>query len=162
MSSTMFDPSQPPLISETLLKKRRSLDELALRRSETQVNTNKRKRVVRGEDVKVKRPEQFIREARIREGSLKKMNRRKSQVDARSKSSIVPKKLIKETVGFAVRIHGGRHSSEEIKKQLRALGLQKKYDAIFVKLDNAGIGTDLKCQHSLFFLTIIYLSLQQV
>lgn len=30
----MHDPSQPPLIPETLLKRRRSLEELALRRVE--------------------------------------------------------------------------------------------------------------------------------
>jgi hypothetical protein len=37
----MFDPSQPPLVSETLLKKRRSLDELAHRRSVTVQRENK-------------------------------------------------------------------------------------------------------------------------
>jgi hypothetical protein len=37
----MFDPSQPPLVSETLLKKRRSLDELALRRAATLQSQNK-------------------------------------------------------------------------------------------------------------------------
>lgn len=135
-----FDPAQPPLIEETLLKKRRSLDELALRRSETLTNPNKRKRVIRGEDVKIKRPEQFIREARIKEGSLNKMNRRKSVVEAHTRGSIVPKSQIKKTVGVAVRIHGGRHSNELIKAELKALGLNKKYDAVFVKLDNDGIG----------------------
>lgn len=34
-SILMFDPSQPPLVQETLLKKRRSLDDLAYRRSVT-------------------------------------------------------------------------------------------------------------------------------
>ena len=151
----MFDPSQPPLISETLLKKRRSLDELALRRSATAQTQNKRKRIVRGEDVKVKRPEQFIREARIKEGSLKKMNRRKSQVEARNKSSIVPKSQLQHTVGFAVRIHGGRHSSELIKAELRKLGLQKKYDAVFFKLDNDGIGKVCEHVEVIFALTAV-------
>ena len=140
ISMSSFDPSLPPLIEETLLKKRRGLDELALRRSETLTNPNKRKRVIRGEDVKIKRPEQFIREARIKEGSLKKMNRRKSVVEAHTRGTIVPKSQIKKTVGVAVRIHGGRHSNEIIKAELKALGLNKKYDAVFVKLDNDGIG----------------------
>lgn len=142
-----FDPSLPPLIEETLLKKRRGLDELALRRSESLTNPNKRKRVIRGEDVKIKRPEQFIREARIKEGSLKKMNRRKSVVEAHTRGTIVPKSEIKKTVGVAVRIHGGRHSNELIKSELKELGLNKKYDAVFVKLDNDGIG---KFQFSMF------------
>lgn len=136
----MFDPSQPPLVSETLLKKRRSLDELALRRSTTVGVQNKRKRVVRGENVTVKRPEQFVKENRIRQGSLNKMKRRKSVVDQKTKTSHIPKEQFQPTVGFAVRIHEGRHSNEEIKLQLKSMGLNKKYDAVFVKLDKEGIG----------------------
>ena len=37
----MFDPSQPPLVEETLLKKRRSLDDLILKRSTTVALQNK-------------------------------------------------------------------------------------------------------------------------
>ncbi len=136
----MFDPSQPPLVSETLLKKRRSLDELALRRSTTVQVQNKRKRVVRGENVTVKRPEQFVKENRIRQGSLNKMNRRKNTVAQKTKAAIIPKNEYKQTVGFVVRIHEGRHSNEEIKKELKNMGLSKKYDAVFMKLDRAGIG----------------------
>lgn len=68
-----FDPSKPPLVSETLLKSRRSLEDLAFKRSLVVPALRKRKRTVRGEDIKIKRPEQFIREYRTREGSLNKV-----------------------------------------------------------------------------------------
>jgi len=67
------------------------------------------------------------------------MMRRKKAVE-RSASVDVPKGQIKKTVGLAVRIHEGRHASKEIKASLRKLGLKEKYDAVFVKLDSAGIG----------------------
>jgi hypothetical protein len=134
----MYDPAQPPLVSETLLKKRRNLDELALRRSLTVETQNKRKRVLRGEDVKIKRPEQFITECRIQEGSRNKMLRRKNAVER--KKLLVKKSQMKDTVGLAIRIHTGKNASPQIKNELNKLGLTKKYDATFVKLDAAGIG----------------------
>jgi cytochrome c biogenesis protein ResB len=134
----MFDPSKPPLVSETLLKKRRNLDELALQRSLTVQTQNKKKRVIRGEDIKIKRPEQFVTEFRIQEGSKNKMLRRKKAVER--KNTPVPKELIKSSVGLAVRIHAGKHSNIMIKSELIKLGLNKKYDAVFVKLDAEGIG----------------------
>lgn len=137
-----FDPDKTPLISETLLKNRRSLDELAHRRSVTVGKQVKRKRVVRGEDIKIKRPEQFLRENRIKEGSRKKMQRRARKAESRSKPALGGREMQK-TTGFAVRIHEGRHSAPEIKTALRGLGLNKKYDAVFVKLDESGI-TKLK------------------
>lgn len=133
-----FDPSAPPLVQETLLKKRRSLDELAHWRSVNLKQQVTRKRVVRGEDVKIKRPEQFVREFRIKEGSQNKMKRRKRETERRSHPD-VPKSDIRLTVGVAVRIHEGRHSSTEIKEELRKLGLSKKYDAVFIRLDENGI-----------------------
>jgi large subunit ribosomal protein L7e len=100
---------------------------------------------VRGEAIKLKRPEQFINEANIRKGSQQKMARRRSQVEATTTGSLIPKgDKMKDTVGFMVRIHMGRHASKEIKKQLRELGLNKKYDAAFVKLDRDGIAK-LRC-----------------
>ena len=137
-----FDPEKAPLISETLLKNRRSLDELAHRRSVTVGKQVKRKRVVRGEDVKIKRPEQFLRESNIKEGSQRKMQRRMRKAESR-KSPALGGNKIQKTTGFAIRIHEGRHSSPEIKAALRDMGLTKKYDACFVKLDEAGI-TKLK------------------
>lgn len=135
-----FDPSKAPLISETLLKSRRSLDDLIYRRSVNPQQQNKRARIVRGEDVKIKRPEQFLRERLIKQGSQNKMKRRQKQVERRTRGVKVPKGSIKKTVGFAIRIHQGRHASDEIKASLRKLGLNKKYDGIFVTLDDAGIG----------------------
>ena len=55
----------------------------------------------------------------------------------------VPKGSIQSTVGLVVRIHAGRHTSPDIKKALRDMGLNKKYDAVFMQLDAAAI-TKLK------------------
>jgi len=137
-----FDPGAPPLISETLLKSRRTLEELAHKRSVTVKNQNQRRRVVRGEDVRIKRPEQFVREARIKEGSKNKMLRRKREAEKR-RAPKVPKNSIKTTVGFVIRIHAGRHTNNDIKAELRKLNLNHKYDGVFMKLDEAAI-THLK------------------
>ena len=64
----MYDPSKPPLISETLLKRRRSLEELAFIRSDKFSQQNKKKRILRGEDCKIKRPEHYVTERRVRIG----------------------------------------------------------------------------------------------
>jgi len=126
------------LVEETLLKKRRTLDDLQHRRAITVERQVKRKRVVRGENVRIKRPEQFVREFRIKEGSKQKMERRKRQAAARSNVN-VPKSALKKTVGLVVRIHAGRHTDSGIKKELAAMGLVKKYDAKFLKLDEEAI-----------------------
>ena len=135
-----FDPSKAPLISETLLKARRSLDEIVYRRSVNPQRHNQRAKAVRGEDIKLKRPEQFVRERLINQGSQNKMKRRQREVERSTRGPPkIQKSAIKKTVGFAVRIHEGRHASDEIKLALRKLGLKAKYDGIFVKLDEAGI-----------------------
>jgi len=133
-----FDPTKAPLVSETLLKSRRSLDELAYKRSLTLKTQQKRKRLIRGEDVRIKRPEQIIRENQIKQGSLRKMERRKRVADRRAAVD-VPKGSIQKTVGIVIRIHQGRHANGEIKKALAGMGLNKKYDAVFTKLDAACI-----------------------
>ena len=67
------------------------------------------------------------------------MQRRRKLTERRVLGN-VPKAQLRKTVGFAVRIHEGRHAAGQIKSELRELGLNKKYDAIFVKLDDEGIG----------------------
>lgn len=135
----MFDPTQAPLIPETLLKKRRSLEELVYKRSTT-VQLQNKKRKVRGEDIKIKRPEQFVTEKRTKIGSQQKMERRQKNVLRKTRGQYIPKKDEKSSVGLAIRIHQGRHASKVIKQQLQELGLNDKYDAVFVKLDKEGIG----------------------
>jgi hypothetical protein len=78
-----------------------------------------------------------------REGSKNKMQRRKRQEDRRSRVS-VPKNEVRNTCGFVVRIHIGRHASAEIKAKLRELSLLKKYDARFIRLDEESIGIFLQ------------------
>ncbi len=116
-----------------------------------------RKRVVRGEDIKVKRPEQFVMEYKTvrevvvdlellnyfciqREGSLNKKLRKERQEARRSQKKSQSQVKTQNTVGFVVRIHEGRHSNNEIKKDLAQLGLRKKYDGVFFNLDSDGIG----------------------
>lgn len=138
----MYDPEQTPLITETLLKKRRSLEELAVVRSEVvQLKNNKKRRVVRGENVRIKRPEQFVKEARIREGSLKKVNRKKTQTE--KTQAIIKKTNIENTVGFIVRIQEARNTNKLVKKELADLGLNEKFEGTFFKLDEEGLGTFL-------------------
>jgi hypothetical protein len=67
------------------------------------------------------------------------MLRRKRETEKRKRPN-VPESALKSTVGFVVRIHAGRHTSQEIKTQLRDMGLNHKYDGIFMKLDDASIG----------------------
>ena len=62
------------------------------------------------------------------------MERRKRIAEKRV-SVDVPKGSLQNTVGLVVRIHAGRHASDDIKKTLRSYGLNKKYDAIFMHLD---------------------------
>ncbi len=67
------------------------------------------------------------------------MQRRKRQENKRARVS-VPQREIKPTCGFVVRIHQGRHASDDIKNYLRELKLNKKYDAKFIRLDEENIG----------------------
>lgn len=67
------------------------------------------------------------------------MERRKRQV-ARMNIEKLEKSSIQDKVGLVIRTHIGRHSSPDIKEQLRKLGLHKKYDAVFIKLDSPQIG----------------------
>eukprot|EP01035_Chromulina_nebulosa_P018590 gene18590-24317_t len=133
----MYDPSQPPLISETHLKRRRSLEDLVVRRSLHVQNQNKKRRVIRGEDIKIKRPEQFVYSNKIRRNSLNKMNRIKRVVER--KSVKLPPNEQKNTVGFIVRIHEAYHASREVKKELKQLKLYKKYDGVFYSLNKEGL-----------------------
>ena len=75
------------------------------------------------------------------------MQRRARKADSRSKPALGGHK-IQETIGLAVRIHEGRHSAPEIKTALRSLGLNKKYDAVFVKLDESGLPNSSPWMHT--------------
>lgn len=67
------------------------------------------------------------------------MNRRKRATERRTTIAI-PQSAVKDTVGFAVRIHRGRHTSPEIKEELSKLGLTHKYNGIFVNLNQETVG----------------------
>jgi hypothetical protein len=109
---------------------------------------------VKGEDFKIKRPEQFLRERRIvsalslfysmhsyrtyvqKAGSQNKMKRKEKLMERRTSKSVA-KMLNGSTVALVIRIHAGKHSSDEIKKTLKHMHLKNKYDAVFVRLDEA-------------------------
>lgn len=126
--------AQTPLVSETLLKKRRSIDELAYKRSIVSAAQNNPRRKLRGDSTKVKRPEEYLKEYLIKEKSHNRMKRKQRQASRKS-STTIKTPLQKSTVGFVIRINEGKHVSSEIKSQLRELKLNMKYDAQFVKLD---------------------------
>ena len=131
-----------PLIEETLLKRRRSLEELQHRRAVTVQQQVKRKRVVRGDNVKIIRPERFVHEYRIKEGSQQKMVRKKRHVENNTgkKNKEMKNEIIKtSSIGLVIRIHEARHASKDIKKALSSLKLYKKYDARFIALDDLSI-----------------------
>lgn len=67
------------------------------------------------------------------------MQRRKRDAGKRNHPN-VPKDSIKSTVGLVIRIHAGRHASDEIKAELKKLNLNHKYDAVFTVLDEKHIG----------------------
>lgn len=67
------------------------------------------------------------------------MQRRKKQAEKVSSKTIAKSVPMADTVGFMIRIHEGRHASAEIKQSLKDLGLNAKYDATFVKLDEEKI-----------------------
>ena len=93
-----------------------------------------------------------------REGSQQKMERRKRHVEVRVAPVVAPR-LILRTVGFVVRIHQGRHSSPDIKQQLRDMKLIRKYDGVFMHLDAAALA---KLQPLASYLAYGYLSFQTV
>lgn len=137
--SKSFDPSQTPLIAETLLKKRRSLEELALVRQETVQKQVKRRRVVRGESIRVVRPEQLVKIHRIKDGSEKRLNRERKQAALKVRRMLKNGTNLPSTVGFIVRIREAKSASKYIKKELKSLGLDKIYSAVFMKIDEASL-----------------------
>jgi hypothetical protein len=83
------------------------------------------------------------------------MNRRKRKIEKMNINNI-EKESIKDSVGFVVRIHTGRHASPEIKTQLRSLGLIRKYDGIFMKLDAQTIGIYMSIPNTNLFTNSFY------
>jgi len=136
-----FDPSQAPLITETLLKKRRTLEELAAARTQNVANVNKRRRVVRGEAIKIQRPEQFVRDNLIKDKTKKKFERKKSQAEVSTAKLLnATKNQLPATIGFVVRVHSAQHTSKDIKRELNSMGLRKKYGGVFFKIDAKNLG----------------------
>jgi len=130
-----FDPNQAPLITETLLKKRRTLEDLAASRAQTVAKVNKKRKIVRGEAIRIRRPEQFVKDYLIMDKSQKNFERKKSQGELNSMKLINATNQLSTTIGFIVRVHGAQHASKSIKRELNMIGLRKKYSAVFCRID---------------------------
>jgi hypothetical protein len=135
-----FDPSQTPLVAETLLKKRRSLEELALVRSETVQKQVKRRRIVRGEKTRIVRPEQLVKIHRIKAGSEKRLMREKKQAEFKVNRMVKDGTVFPNTIGFIVRVREAKSASKHIKRELKSLGLRTVYSGMFYKIDQDSIG----------------------
>ena len=73
-----------------------------------------------------------------KEGSKKRMERRKKQIEKQS-SKTIKRTISKDTVGLMVRLHDGKNLTGALKAELRELKLNKKYDAQFINLNEENI-----------------------
>ncbi|XP_059642074.1 large ribosomal subunit protein uL30z-like [Cornus florida] len=121
----MADEEPKPLayIPETILKKRRSNEEWAIRRKQQLEQKIKR---IKGDNFVIKKPEQFIKEHRDRELDLIQMKHRgKRQL----RSLVTPEsKLL-----FIIRIRGKNDMHPKTRKLLYSLRLRRIFNGVFVK-----------------------------
>ncbi|GMN49909.1 hypothetical protein TIFTF001_019080 [Ficus carica] len=116
-------------IPETILKKRKRNEEIALRRKE---QLEQRKFANKKNKTEfIKKPEEFVKEFRYREVDLVRMKHRMK----RKRTELVEptSKLL-----FIIRIQGKNDMHPEVRKTLYNLRLRKVFSAVFVKV-NAGI-----------------------
>ena len=73
-----------------------------------------------------------------KEGSKKRMERRKKQIEKQS-SKTIKRTISKDTVGLMVRLHDGKNLTGALKAELRELKLNQKYDAQFINLNEENI-----------------------
>ncbi|OWM81866.1 60S ribosomal protein L7-2-like [Punica granatum] len=116
-------------IPETILKKRKSNEEWALKRKAQLELRQKRAKQSQGNDFKL--PEQFIREYRDKELDLIKMKQRTKM--HRPAQTALGSKLL-----FVVRIQGRNDMHPTTKKILNKLRLQRIFSGVFI-LANAAV-----------------------
>uniref|UniRef100_A0A5B7BEM6 Putative 60S ribosomal protein L7-2-like n=1 Tax=Davidia involucrata TaxID=16924 RepID=A0A5B7BEM6_DAVIN len=121
----MADEEPKPLtyIPETILKKRRSNEQWAIRRKQ---QLEERIKKFKGDNFVIKKPDQFIREYRDRELDLIQMKHRGKQ----QRRALVPpeSKLL-----FIIRIGGKNDMHPKTRKNLYSLRLRKIFNGVFVK-----------------------------
>ncbi|XP_059641170.1 large ribosomal subunit protein uL30y-like [Cornus florida] len=121
----MADEEPKPLayVPETILKKRRSNEEWAIRRKQ---QLEQKIRKIKGDSFVIRKPEQFIKQFRDRELDLIQMkNRGKRQM---WKSEAPVSKLL-----FIIRIRGKNDMHPKTRKMLYSLRLRKIFNGVFVK-----------------------------
>ncbi|KAA8541977.1 hypothetical protein F0562_023129 [Nyssa sinensis] len=121
----MADEEPKPLayIPETILKKRKSNEDWAIRRKQQLEDRIKKSK---GDNFVIKKPEQFIKEYRDRELDLVQMKHRGKQ---QSRALVPPEsKLL-----FVIRIGGKNDMHPKTRKILHSLRLGKIFNGVFVK-----------------------------
>ncbi|XP_024018655.1 60S ribosomal protein L7-1 [Morus notabilis] len=116
-------------IPETILKKRKSNEEVALRRKQ-QLEQRKFGNKKNMQEF-IRKPEEFVKEYRYREVDLVRMKRRMK----RKRTELVEPK---SKLLFIVRIQGKNDMHPAVRKTLYNLRLRKVFSAVFVTV-NAGI-----------------------
>ncbi|GAB2216164.1 hypothetical protein Droror1_Dr00023933 [Drosera rotundifolia] len=127
----MGDEVQAPLpyIQETVLKKRKSSEEWAIRRRQ---QLEERKSIKANKQLTFKRAEQYIKEFRGKELDLVRMKYRARKFRA------VPGKL-KSQLLFVIRIQGKFEVHSVTKKILYSLGLGKLFTGVFLEANEGNL-----------------------
>ncbi|XP_078438306.1 large ribosomal subunit protein uL30y-like [Wolffia australiana] len=119
------DPQPLSYIPETVLKKRRSNEGLALRRK-GYAEAKKRSAKERSNNL-IKKPEDFVKEFRSKELDLVQM---KHRTKAHRSSLNYPE----SNLLFVIRTHGAKDMHPRTKKVLHLLRLRHIYDGVFLKV----------------------------
>ncbi|XP_004303252.1 PREDICTED: 60S ribosomal protein L7-1 [Fragaria vesca subsp. vesca] len=115
-------------VPEIILKKRKSNEELALRRREQLEQRNFRQNKSKQEFIK--KPEDFVKEFRYREVDLVQMKNRLK----RKRSAI---ETTNPQLLLVIRIQGKNDMHPAVRKNLYSLNLRRIFNAVFVRADEA-------------------------
>jgi len=118
-------PAPPP---ESLLKKRKTLEQIKAKRAVTVQETKKKKAAVRREIFK--RAERYVREYRSKERSEVRLRRQAKNVG----NFYVPPQ---PKILFVIRIRGIMGVSPKVRKILQLLRLRQVHNGVFLKLNKA-------------------------
>ncbi|KAJ3676318.1 hypothetical protein LUZ60_003730 [Juncus effusus] len=128
---SMVEEDQKPLnyVVETVLKKRKTNEEWALKRKE-KVDAKKQRR----EQFKptIKRPEQFVKEYRDKELDLVRMKHRLKRRNVSTDD-------VKSNLLFVIRIHGSRDMHQKTKQMLNKLRLPHILSGVFLKATESNL-----------------------
>lgn len=119
-----------PLVPESVLKKRRTLDQIKAKRAALAQAEKKNRKVKR--DIAFKSAEKYVKEYRAMENSMIRLRR---QAKAAGNFYVPPEAKL----AFVIRIRGIIGVSPKVKKILQLLRLRQIHNGTFVKLNQATI-----------------------